>query len=226
MTPSYSPSLRSLIRENLPFFTIFFVYLLACAVLLNIIPQGEAVFFFSERRTPFLNTFFLYATKMGEGIAFLAGMILLLFYRYRSALHLPLAGLAIAIVSNLTKRFFEHQRPSLYFRNLGIFDQITVVEGIHINGGANSFPSGHTMAAFALYTYLALCLPNKRWSGVLLGLLAVLVGVSRVYLVQHFLKDIFFGAMLGVLIGVVFYYLQLAWPRAKVWNRRLGGDSR
>jgi membrane-associated phospholipid phosphatase len=211
-------SIRRLIRENISFFTGFLFYLIACAALLNIIEQGDEIFYFSERRTDPGNSFFLFMTQLGEGWAFIGGLILLVLYRYRSALYLPLVGLSVSLLSFLSKSFFAHQRPSLYFRNLGLLDEINIVEGIHLNGGLNSFPSGHTMAAFALYTYLALCLPWKRWSGLFFFLLAALVGLSRIYLVQHFLKDIYLGAILGAFIALAFYYLQLHRPRGEKWE--------
>lgn len=214
-------SIRQLIRENISFFTGFLLYLIACSILLSVTRQGDEIFYFSERRSDPGNVFFLFITQLGEGWAFIGGLIILLLYRYRSALYLPLVGLSVSLLSFLSKTFFAHERPSLYFRNLGLLDQINIVEGIHLNGGANSFPSGHTMAAFALYTYLALCLPWKRWSGLFFFLLAALVGVSRVYLVQHFLKDIYLGAILGVLIGLFFYYLQRYRPQGQQWNRGL-----
>ena len=215
------PSIRTLIRENMAFFSGFVLYLLVGAILLNVVPLGEEIFYFSDRRSEFGDIFFRNATKLGEELAFLGGLLLLLLYRYRSAVYIPLIGASVTLLSFLTKSYFAHPRPSLYFRQIGILDQINIVEGIHLNGGANSFPSGHTMAAFALFGYLALCLPWKRWQGLVFFLFALLVGISRIYLVQHFLKDIYLGAIIGVLIALGFYYLQLRFPsRDKVeWNR-------
>jgi len=221
MNLSPSPSIRQILQENITFFSGFLLYLITCTILLNIIPQGEEIFYFSERRSEIGDIFFLYATKIGEWPAFIIGLVLLLSYRYRSSLSLFFLGLSVSLVSYFSKIYFAHQRPSLYFRNLGVFDQINIVEGFHLNGGANSFPSGHTMAAFALYTYLALCIPQKRWLGLLFFLLATLVAVSRIYLVQHFLKDIYLGAVLGVFIALIFYYLQLRWPKREKWNQGL-----
>jgi membrane-associated phospholipid phosphatase len=66
----------------------------------------------------------------------------------------------------------------------------------------NSFPSGHTMAAFGLYAALAFY--AKKWYQAFgLFFLALLVGYSRIYLSQHFLVDVIFGAMLGCLAALV-----------------------
>ena len=69
-------------------------------------------------------------------------------------------------------------------------------------GGAgwDSFPSGHSMATFAVATVLAVRFPKVRW---LVILWALTVSVSRLFRASHFLTDIVAGAVLGVLIGAV-----------------------
>lgn len=68
-----------------------------------------------------------------------------------------------------------------------------------------SFPSAHTAQvttfAFACALIFAKDLPPREalllWNG--LGILTILVGVSRVYLKVHYLSDVVAGAALGVL---------------------------
>jgi membrane-associated phospholipid phosphatase len=63
------------------------------------------------------------------------------------------------------------------------------------------------MAAFAFFSFLAFCIPQKRWAALLLFLAALLVGVSRVYLGQHFEEDVLLGSVLGLLLSaLVFRY--------------------
>ena len=66
--------------------------------------------------------------------------------------------------------------------------------------GWDSFPSGHSMATFAIATVLAVRFPRTRW---LMILLALAVSVSRLLRASHFLTDIMAGVVLGVLIGMV-----------------------
>jgi len=49
----------------------------------------------------------------------------------------------------------------------------------------NSFPSGHTTAAFTLFCFITIISVNKKW-GYLLGIIASIVAYSRVYLSQHY----------------------------------------
>jgi membrane-associated phospholipid phosphatase len=45
--------------------------------------------------------------------------------------------------------------------------------------------------------------------------LALLVGISRVYLLQHFFRDVYAGSMVGVVISSVFY---LTFVRSGFYN--------
>jgi membrane-associated phospholipid phosphatase len=66
--------------------------------------------------------------------------------------------------------------------------------------GLDSFPSGHTMASFAVATVLA-----KRFPvfGPLCLCIAAFVGLSRILRGSHFPTDVLGGAILGVLSGVI-----------------------
>ena len=67
--------------------------------------------------------------------------------------------------------------------------------------GVGSFPSGHTIAAFAVATVYADRYPNPRWRRWLVFGLAGLVGFSRASLLTHYAADVFAGAALGYAIA-------------------------
>jgi membrane-associated phospholipid phosphatase len=211
---------KKLFRENAWYLACFVLFLIAGAVLLLNTEKGDAVFYFSDRRSPFWDTFFVNATKLGEGLFFAVFAIVFLFIRFRTAIMFPILGLTVLLVTNLTKRFFGRPRPWLYYRELGMDDLLTPVVGAPLLGGANSFPSGHTMAGFALYTFLALVVARKRGVAVLLFAIALLVGISRIYLVVHFLEDVYLGAILGVALAILYHYLHQKYP-----NRRWADES-
>ncbi|MDX1943314.1 MAG: phosphatase PAP2 family protein [Saprospiraceae bacterium] len=204
---------KGLLNENARFFICFIIFLILGAITLFFIQQGDEIFFFSNHRSAFGNLFFTYFTRLGEGLIFVGLTLIFLFVRYRTAMFVPLMGLTVMLVTFLSKKAFSHPRPWLYFQQLNITDQINLVEGVEVHSGANGFPSGHTMAAFALYTFLALILPQKRGVAILLFTTALLVGVSRIYLVQHFFKDVYLGAIIGVIIAVIFHYLHHKYPK-------------
>ena len=62
----------------------------------------------------------------------------------------------------------------------------------------NSFPSGHTCAAFAAGMIWMRALP-WRWGRVAAGVLAVCMGLSRLYVGVHYPTDVLVGALIGAL---------------------------
>lgn len=66
----------------------------------------------------------------------------------------------------------------------------------------NSFPSGHSQAAFAAMTALTLVFPRYDIAFIAI---AVLVAASRVLTTVHFLSDAAMGAWLGVVVTVILH---------------------
>lgn len=66
-----------------------------------------------------------------------------------------------------------------------------------------SFPSGHTMASFAAAGALFF---TKRKFGIWAMVLAVLMGISRLYFYVHFPTDVLAGVILGILCGCLGVY--------------------
>jgi len=61
-----------------------------------------------------------------------------------------------------------------------------------------SFPSGHTITAFAVATPLMMYYPD--WTAGLV-FCAASIAISRIILGMHFLSDVLSGAVLGLLLG-------------------------
>lgn len=72
-----------------------------------------------------------------------------------------------------------------------------------------SFPSGHSLNAFAISVPVVLAYPGL--TPVILCC-AVSIAISRVVLGMHFLSDVVVGAALGVLLGYATYAMFLAAP--------------
>jgi membrane-associated phospholipid phosphatase len=110
-------------------------------------------------------------------------------------------ALVFVLIMVLKLQIFANQvRPSVYFEGKQHLDFVQGVEILRYN----SFPSGHTAAAFAFCFMLSLLFENKKWS-VLLFLTALLVGISRMYLLEHFFRDVFFGSIVGMSVTTLFY---------------------
>ncbi len=207
--------MADLLAGHAAFFLPYLLFLLIAGFALASMQQGDALFLLNGYRSTWLDGFFRYATLLGEGSFFVLAGALLLFLAFRYALVLPFMGLLVSLATQLSKRFFAHPRPYAYLRAAGLDDRVVPIEGVDIYTGMNSFPSGHTMAAFALFTYLALCTPYKRFSGLLFFALAMMVGVSRIYLLHHFLKDVYLGSFMGVLLGLTGFLIAEYLPASR-----------
>lgn len=75
-----------------------------------------------------------------------------------------------------------------------------------------SFPSGHTTGAFEIAISLALCLRSdgKKWWSTLPVVVAVLTGLSRIYLMVHYPTDVLGGVIAGIVAGVLGYLIAKA----------------
>lgn len=104
------------------------------------------------------------------------------------------AALLGGIVSTAVKESLQVLRPPA----------ILPPESFHLIGHKLelvSFPSGHTLSAFAIATLLILGLPLRGWrlAGVLA--LACLIGLSRVAVGAHWPLDVLGGSLLGIGCG-------------------------
>ncbi len=79
----------------------------------------------------------------------------------------------------------------------------------------NSFPSGHTSAAFAVAMVCYLC--NKK-IGSFLICFAFLMGLSRLYFSVHFPTDVIFGVIIGIFTSIVAYKIYFEKNEKNSWQ--------
>ncbi len=106
---------------------------------------------------------------------------------------LALAALAnSAITTQEIKMLAGRERPFLS-------GDLLKFHGLTLHGeGRQSFPSGHTSAAFAVATVLAKRHPKQKW---LYYGLAAAVGIARIRKSAHFPSDVLVGAAIGIDAG-------------------------
>src|SRR3954454_11199761 len=104
---------------------------------------------------------------------------------------MALAGAAAGVSVQIVKYTAGRTRPELW---LGPFH--------HARAAATSFPSGHTVGAFALAGVLMLASPSRTMR-VVAFLLALSVAVSRVLAFRHWTSDVLASAAIGMILATI-----------------------
>lgn len=193
------------LKQNIIFFTLFLVYLIFGAWYLLTHFHGEEVIYINTFHQPIADVFFKFYSEIGEGISFALVILgLILFVNYYQAIICFSVFVLSTLMVQIPKRliFVDEIRPHKYFLGKVNFH---LVDGVNVHH-FNSFPSGHTGSAFALAMFATLYTKNK-WYSILYFMAAVCMALSRIYLCQHFLKDVYFGAILGVISTLIVYYI-------------------
>lgn len=173
----------------------------------------------------FFSPFFEFISLLGKDGIFLVLMSLALMLfrptrRYGTAM---LLGVAIgALFTNLFLKVVI-ARPRPYADENSIFYQLWLVMGQHMESD-KSFPSGHTTAAFSTMTALFFT-GNKRYSWAAF-IFAILMGISRIYLVVHFPSDVLGGIIVGFIAGcigaLIASRLPSGWYSGDIFKRKAG----
>jgi undecaprenyl-diphosphatase len=148
----------------------------------------------------FFTPFFEFISFLGKDgiILVLLSIALMIFKPTRRFGTAMLFSVAIgAIFTNLVLKVLI-ARPRPYADQDSIFYQLWLLVGQNVESD-NSFPSGHTTAAFATMTAVFL-VGNKRYSWTAF-IFAFLMGLARIYLVVHFPSDVLAGIIVGLVAG-------------------------
>lgn len=199
-------NLRATFQENKLYGIGFIAWLLLGAVIIFLNQKGDIILFFNDHRSYYGDLFFRYATMVGEEIAYVLLLLFLFIYRRKTAWLVPITGVVVLLVSKGLKELFQQDRPVAWFKKQDLYEILNTIEGEPLFSGASSFPSGHTMSAFALFGLLAFVLKKKKL-GLPILLIAIIVGISRVYLIHHFFIDIYAGSIIGTLLALIIYLL-------------------
>ena len=195
--------------KNIQYFLVpYLIFALGLLFLILFVPKEELHLMMTRNRSHAADWFFRIWTEMGGIIPFFI-VLIVMFYRYSASLFILASQLTGLFIAFIVKNIFHAPRPSLYFKEFYPEILLPVVPGFNLMT-FNSFPSGHTVNAFALFFCLALIIKNK-WLKLLCFVAAALVGYSRIYLSQHFAIDVLPGSLIGVISAwmVYPYYLKL-----------------
>ena len=151
------------------------------------------------RAPRWLRIWMLWSTRLGDGwIWYSVGITLLLFggdLRFIAFAASATAEAATLVLFRAMKKASKRKRPchleAHCWSNILPPDQF-------------SFPSGHSMSAFAIAIPLCIFYPELQAA---LLVLSVSIAVSRVILGMHFVSDVVVGSLLGAGLGYGAYQL-------------------
>lgn len=187
--------------NNRTFFIIFLLWVVFGALLQLFYTPTQLMFWINQHHNDFLDGFFRFITLLGEDFTWLGLLIFFAFENFIQGIKkineiklLLITWLAKVILSVSLKNIFSLPRPMEVYQNSG--KTIHLVEGVTMHHW-KSFPSGHTMTAFAFACFCLFVLKNNKMAIVSL-FLAMLVAYSRMYLFQHFPRDVVAGSIFAV----------------------------
>lgn len=193
-------SLTAQLKRNKGYFILYALFLLGWGVIQLFFSQTDLFLAINSTHNSFSDFFFYWITYLGDGLACVAVILVLLFIRYWQAILGIIVFLLSGLIAQLLKRFVfsEYRRP---FAELNDQYDLYSVPGVE-QVLTLSFPSGHTVTAFALTFFISSLTgtSNRSWW---FCLLAIMIGFSRIYLGQHYMIDVYVGSIIGVLTALL-----------------------
>ena len=169
--------------------------------------EAQIFHFLNGQHNDIFDFFFTWMTEGGNGYVMISAMSLLIIILERKNLNkrfltLLTSFLIGAVIVVLCKNVIWPEAP----RPVEVLgrDLLQIVEGISLHSW-KSFPSGHTATAFSLL--FALAIPYSKKIQILIAILALMIGYSRIYLNQHFGLDVAVGASIGIASGYLAYLI-------------------
>ncbi|MBQ4394757.1 MAG: phosphatase PAP2 family protein [Paludibacteraceae bacterium] len=214
-----------MLKRNSIFIGLSLILLVVLGLALLYIPQGELHLLLCDRHTPARDIFYRYYTHVAEWFPYVICVGLLLFSRIGDGVFASSAMILSALTTQLFKHLINAPRPVTWFAEYMPDIQLPLVEGVKMNYWY-SFPSGHTTSFFALAFVASIIISQKwpKWAPtiqIVLFILAALGGYSRIYLSQHFAKDVFAGILVGTLITAGCYVIFHRYNDKKWYNYRI-----
>ena len=171
-------------------------------------------FFGEQIQSAFMNVVAEFITFFG-GSSFVipmavAGAIMIPFKKTRRfGMAVLFAVLIGTLLTNLVmKPLFARPRPYIYYADNPVFMAWHEFAGGHLES-EKSFPSGHTTAAFELGVAIFLVMKNKKIAWIF-PVFSALVGLSRIYLMVHYVTDVIGGVFVGTFAGIMGYLIMKA----------------
>lgn len=159
--------------------------------------------------SPLFDEIFKFITDFGSPLAYIViGLVVFIFL---AANKKKLEGVFV-ITSLFISWLMMLYLKSFWARERPIGEHLVVAEGF-------SFPSGHAMLSFVFYGFIAyiILVGHQGWKSrtlaIIIYIVILLIGISRVYLNVHYVTDVIAGYLFGGIILIVFIRI-LEWIKS------------
>jgi undecaprenyl-diphosphatase len=159
---------------------------------------------------PWLDPFFIWVSQRGSfSFPLLVIILILSTQRFkRDGFKLWLVLLALIICGDQLGNFIKHMtaQPRPCYQLHDIVRQPARAEPGPCGSNLDAMPSNHALNFFATATFIMMAVRIRSWT---LGLyiIALLVGISRIYLGKHYPSQVLAGAAIGCLLGYLAVWL-------------------
>lgn len=183
--------------------------------LISLFYDKQIVLTIVQNRINLLDGFMVWLTNLLTiMVIFLLMTTLFLWEERKREWILPLWAtvLATTVVITIIKIIMSRPRP---------FEVLTfpLVKGANYAFSVwnSSFPSLHTAVVFALVPILDKEFPKLKWFWIIL---ASLIAFSRLYIGVHYLSDILFGLLVGLVVGYGIIRIETKHSLFKKWKKK------
>jgi len=196
---------------------MYFVALLATFIVLSATVASGVTFeaddaasryFESLHGNPNIDVAMIVITSLGDVTTlFILGIVLTIIRRTRKVGMIFLIALVVLVVLVMyLKPLIGREMPPYGFEPVAQLPENFSLESDSLAPFAAgfSYPSGHSSRATALAFIAGFAIYNKsRKAGYLIWAFPVIIGITRLYVMQHYPTDIIGGFILGALVSVV-----------------------
>ena len=162
----------------------------------------------NKMKTRHLDSFMYKITNLG-GVVFTSITVLfIMFFASNKNKYLGfetfISLMICQIIVYSLKALLSRERPYKILEHLNTF-------GIEMKD--YSFPSGHSAASFSIATTIALNMPRLS---IYVFVLAMIIGISRIYLGVHYPTDVAAGVILGISVPIIVHLYLLDYIKVLV----------
>jgi len=161
---------------------------------------------------PWLDPFFIWLSqRAGFSFPLLAGILFFLAWQFKKdGVKLWLLLLAVIICGDLLGKEIKHltAQPRPCYELHDIVRQPGRASSGPCGDNLKAMPSNHALNFFVTAAFLTMIVRRRTW-GISLFIIALSVGVSRIYLGKHYPSQVLAGAAIGALLGYLAAWLAI-----------------